>query len=180
MGDNRVKYYAGVGARKSPTDILAQMYDIAGDLACKGYTLRSGGAEGADEFFYKGAGALAGSWEIFLPKERFRGFLSKVFGDGSFVTHETSLQAYIMATGLLGESHWNALDSFGKACHARNCHQVLGANLDSPVDFVLCWTPGGATTGGTATAIKLAKKHGIPVINMFNKDWRQQLEMVLK
>lgn len=174
-----MKVYAGIGSRKSPTEILNQMYDIAGDLACRGYILRSGGAAGADEFFYKGAGALAGSWEIFLPKERFRGFLSKVFGNGSFITHEISLQAYVMATALLGESHWNNLDSFGKACHARNCHQVLGANLDSPVDFVLCWTPEGKITGGTATAIKLARRHNIPVINMAVEGWRQRLEEIL-
>lgn len=172
------KIYSGIGARKTPLEVLNQMYDIAGDLACKGYTLRSGGAEGADEFFYKGAGALAGSWEIFLPKERFRGFISRVFGNGSFVTHEISPEAYKMAEELLEPSHWANLGEY-ECFHARNCHQVLGANLDSPVDFVLCWTPGGATTGGTATAIKLARKHNIPVINMATEGWRETLESLL-
>lgn len=173
-----MKIYAGVGARKTPPEILNQMYDIAGDLACLSYKLRSGGAEGADEFFYKGNGHLAGGMEIFLPKEKFRGFRSQVFPDGSFITHEISSEAFEMAEELLGPSHWANLGDF-KCFHARNCHQVLGANLDSPVDFVLCWTPGGKTTGGTATAIKLARRHNIPVINMATEGWKQKLEELI-
>lgn len=83
-----------------------------------------------------------------------------------------------MAEELLEPSHWANLGEY-ECFHARNCHQVLGANLDSPVDFVLCWTPGGATTGGTATAIKLARKHNIPVINMATEGWRETLESLL-
>jgi hypothetical protein len=57
-----------------------------------------------------------------------------------------------------------------------------------PVDFVLCWTPDGATsrqectskTGGTATAIKLASDLGIPVINMQKYSSTEDLEKDLK
>lgn len=60
---------------------------------------------------------------------------------------------------------------------ARNGHQVLGATLDQPVSFVLCWTPDGAEseaqrtrdTGGTGQAIALASRHGIPVFNLANR-----------
>lgn len=179
MGANQIRYYSGVGSRETPPEVLNQMYDIAGDLACLGYRLRSGGAKGADEFFYKGAGALAGGFEIFLPKEKFRGFISQVLGDGSFITHEIAPEAFETAEKLLGPSHWANLGD-NKIFHARNCHQVLGANLDSPVDFVLCWTEGGKQVGGTATAMKLATNHGIPIVNMYFDDWRQSLKTVLQ
>ena len=50
--------------------------------------------------------------------------------------------------------------------HSRNCHQILGYDLQSPVDAVICWTPDGAVVGGTATALKLSMKAGIPVFNL--------------
>jgi hypothetical protein len=31
---------------------------------------------------------------------------------------------------------------------------------------VVCWTEGGLAVGGTATAIKLAERRGIPVVNL--------------
>ncbi len=57
---------------------------------------------------------------------------------------------------------------------ARNSHQVLGADLKSPVDFVICWTPDGCETerqrvwetGGTGQAIALADRWGVPVVNL--------------
>lgn len=60
-------------------------------------------------------------------------------------------------------------------------------DLETPVAFVLCWTKDGAmtesdvtkNTGGTGTAIKLAARMGIPVINMYHDDWLQQLKTVL-
>ena len=41
-------YYAGVGSRETPQDVLKIMWKIGKHLADKGYTLRSGGARGAD------------------------------------------------------------------------------------------------------------------------------------
>jgi tRNA A37 N6-isopentenylltransferase MiaA len=34
------------------------------------------------------------------------------------------------------------------------------------VQKVICWTPGGKTVGGTATAIRLAERNQIEVINL--------------
>ena len=39
-----MKYYAGVGSRETPQDVLETMWKIGKHLADKGYTLRSGGA----------------------------------------------------------------------------------------------------------------------------------------
>ena len=40
--------YTGIGSRKTPPGILAQMSELAAFLARSGWVLRSGGAPGAD------------------------------------------------------------------------------------------------------------------------------------
>ena len=62
-------FYAGIGSRKCPPEILFLMTASAEKLAQRGYTLRSGGASGADSAFEAGATRK----EIYLP---WRGFNS--------------------------------------------------------------------------------------------------------
>jgi hypothetical protein len=50
---------------------------------------------------------------------------------------------------------------------ARNCQQVLGQNLNLPVDFVVCWTKDGGKTGGTGQALRIADDLNIPIYNLF-------------
>lgn len=58
---------------------------------------------------------------------------------------------------------------------SRNSYQVLGENLSSPVDFVVCWTENGGLIGGTAQAIRIAYANKIPVFNLYNKDSIERL-----
>ena len=62
--------------------------------------------------------------------------------------------------------NWKACNAFARKMHSRNCHQILGYNLDNPVDAVITWTPNGNIQGGTSTAIKLALINQIPVFNL--------------
>ena len=66
---------------------------------------------------------------------------------------------------------------------ARNTNQVFGENLNTPVDFVLFYaneTPGSIRPqGGTGQAVEMARRKGIPTINMQDADWRTQLDRVL-
>ena len=61
---------------------------------------------------------------------------------------------------------WDRCNEWARGMHSRNCHQILGYDLQSPVDAVICWTPDGAVVGGTATALKLSMKAGIPIFNL--------------
>jgi len=45
---------------------------------------------------------------------------------------------------------------YAKKLHGRNVKQVLGDDLKTPSDFLLCWTKEGKDVGGTRTAIVLA------------------------
>ena len=61
---------------------------------------------------------------------------------------------------------WDRCNEWARGMHSRNCHQILGYDLQSPVDAVICWTPDGAVVGGTATVIRIAMKYNIPVFNL--------------
>jgi hypothetical protein len=147
--------YAGVGSRKTPADILLAMQDVAYSLALLGWTLRSGGAIGADKAFEAGCNEAKGSKEIFYAD------------DATPEAFEIAAKTHPM---------WHQLSPFARKLHARNSFQILGKKLDSPSCFVLCWTPDGSNgttipttlqSGGTGQAIRLASKYYIPVINMF-------------
>lgn len=156
-----MKKYAGIGSRKTPQDVLEKMSKIAEHLAKHNWLLRSGGAEGADLAFEIGCDKAQGKKEIFLP---WRGF-----NKSASILYTQSNDALILASTI--HPAWNYLSYGAKKLHARNTHQVLGQDLKDPVDVVICWTPNGKETGGTATAIKLAKQYKIKVINLAVEDF---------
>ena len=65
---------------------------------------------------------------------------------------------------------WDKCNEWARGMHSRNCHQILGYDLKSPVDAVICWTPDGNVVGGTSTAIRIALKYNIPVFNLGRPD----------
>lgn len=48
----------------------------------------------------------------------------------------------------------------------RNTYQVLGPDLKTHSEFVLCWTPSGRGEGGTGQAIRIARAYHIPVYDL--------------
>lgn len=157
------RFYAGIGSRSTPADVLDLMRRAAYELAGRGFVLRTGGAGGADTAFADGAGDGV---QLFLPWQGFNS-LTSVF--------EVPLPA---AFALAKEHHpaWERCSRGARALHARNCHQVLGPGLDDPCKFVLCWTKDGGPTGGTGQAIRLADACGVPVFNLHDVDVRARLE----
>lgn len=73
---------------------------------------------------------------------------------------------------------WDKCNEWARGMHSRNCHQILGYDLQYPVDAVICWTPDGNVVGGTATAIRIALKYNIPVFNLGVKDKDNVLESI--
>ena len=160
-----MKHYTGIGARKTPKAVLASMTRIAQALDAEGYTLRSGGADGADSAFEAGATNKI----IYLPWARFR--------DHPSPYHHVSNAA--MALAAKHHPAWHLLNNYAKLLHGRNAYQVLGLDLMSKTDFVICWTPDGRVQGGTATAIKVAQSHAIPVYNLAAWSEKAVLKRVL-
>lgn len=147
--------YAGIGSREAPPDVLQLMFEIGRQLAIAGWTLRSGAAIGADRMFEAGAIAAGGACEIFVIEPD---------GDPAHVVPEFDAALIRLAR----EHHptWHKLGSDARKLHARNGCQVLGQDLLSPADCVICWTPGGMAGGGTGQAIRIATSHNIPVYDL--------------
>jgi len=156
-----MKYYAGIGSRQTPPDARELIHEFALELNRQGYTLRSGGAEGADTFFEE----VAVLKEIFLP---WKGFNKR-----PRIREYSDRATYIQApTDAAVELARDIIDRYNEREHgprmllARNMHQVMGEDLSTPVEFVICWTLDGKVAGGTAHAIRLARRNRIPVYNL--------------
>lgn len=149
------KYFAGIGSRETPPTLRNKIQTICQDLISKQYTLRSGGADGADRFFEEAYIKYNGEMEIYLPW--------KNFNDNKSPLYNISPEAFEIAK----EFHpkWNALSQGARQLHARNVYQVLGKDLMTPVEFVLYWTKDGKASGGTGQAMRIAKAYNI---NMYN------------
>lgn len=155
------RFYSGVGSRSTPIDIQQLMTSAAAHFRQLGFSLRSGAAAGADSACEAGAGD---DKQIYLPYQRFNRHPSPLW--------QLSDDAVELAKTL--HPAWHRCNEFAKQAHTRNTFQVLGFELDAPSAFMLCYTPDGARTemsttnrtGGTRTAIVLAHRRGIPIMNL--------------
>lgn len=172
--------YAGIGSRKTPGDILAVMAALAAALAARDWTLRSGGATGADQAFFAGAVGGGGETEMFLPWEDFQQKALAAIGAPTRRLARPTPDAFTMAAGF--HPVWPRLPETVRALHARNCHQVLGAWLAAPAHRVICWTPDGSldgssrAAGGTGQALRIAAAHAIPIVNLALAEHRERVE----
>lgn len=150
-----MKTYAGIGSRETPVEIQHLMYQIAKHLAQNGYTLRSGGAQGADQAFEKGCDSISGDKEIYLPWANFEG------SNSSLIIKD--IEAFEIAEKF--HPYWQNLSQGAKKLQARNSHQVLGPDLSTPSKFIICYTKAGKKAGGTGQAIRIAEDYSIPVFD---------------
>ena len=173
-------YYAGIGSRTTPAEILSLMKKIARRAAEQSWTLRSGAAPGADTAFEIGADAARGEKEIYLPFENYRGRSTRE--KGVFVPK--MLGNYQQAVKLADKYHpdFSSLDDYQEHI-IRDGYQVLGQDLNTPVKLVICWTEDGclshqdrtALTGGTGQAISLASDRNVPIYNLKLAAHREKL-----
>ena len=148
------KIYAGIGSRKTPEHILKRMENIGAWLASLGYTLRSGGAQGADQAFEKGCDIFDGEKDILLAGDAIK---------------SSSDWAYSEARKYIPDNRppFDSWKPYTRGLIVRNMMQILGRNGNEPADFVICWTPASLVDGGgTGYAIRCAVAHGIPVYNL--------------
>jgi len=148
------KYYAGIGARATPRWVMDIMISLGIKLESDGYILRSGGAEGADSAFADRVNIK----EIFRPQQ---------------ATPKSLIHAERF------HPNWHELKDYVKKLHARNSQIILGENLSHAVQFVICWTPNGATVGGTGQAIRVCNYYNIPVFNLADPNTLQRFKTYL-
>lgn len=165
--------YAGIGSRATPADVLDLMRSLAARLAVAGWTLRTGGAAGADSAFLAGAEGADGAVELYLPWPGFRGHADATL-------HEPSAAALALAARR--HPAWERCGGAARKLHARNGHQVLGVALNAPCSLVLCWTRDGSLdgtgpgSGGTGQALRIAAAAQVPVFNLRRAGHRRRIE----
>lgn len=145
------KIYFGVGSRKTPPAVLILMAKWAAYLGQSGYTLRSGGAFGADSAFENGCNSVQGVKHIFTADQ---------------AKHRPDWRLHA------SQFHpaWKNCTAGMQLLHARNSPIVLGGGLNEPADFGLCWTPDGRPAGGTGQSLRIAEASGIPVFNFWQPE----------
>jgi len=150
-----MKYYTGIGSRNTPKTIQFLMKNVSEYLCKNNYILRSGGADGADTAFETGCNNINKNCEIYLPWSGFNKNKSKLI--------VTNQKAFEIAEKY--HPYWHNLKQGAKKLQARNSHQVLGKDLETPSDFLLCYTKNGKGQGGTGQAIRIAKAYNIPIFD---------------
>ncbi len=163
--------YAGIGSREAPYDVelestIQQIVEYCESL---GLTMVSGGAPNMDTRFEKYI-KNPSKKKIYLPWKGFNGNKSTLF--------EPSPEAFEIAAKF--HPAWNRLTTPVRKLMARNTHQVLGGDCNSPIIFIVCWTPGGKYQGGTSQAMRIADHYRIPIINLFNNNFEQVKEKINK
>lgn len=170
------KPYTGIGGRNTPDKVCEKFIQIGYDLAALGYTLRSGGADGADKSFEEGFKKSAKEEslrEIYLPWKGFNGNRSEHYID-NFIEKPVE----DIAIDIYGDVRWSIVSKSVRYLHARNVFQILGGDLQAKSLFVVCWTDRASNdTGGTQFGIHLAKKLDIPTYNFY---YRQEEEAFYK
>jgi hypothetical protein len=162
-----INIYTGIGSRGTPKSILKLMVSIGKLLGKNDFILRSGGADGADSAFERGCDLVKGKKEIYLPEKNFNNNPSTLY--------KVSGKALDLAC----EFHpaWFNLSDYGQRLHGRNCYQVLGLDLKTPTDFIVCWTP---KSGGTTQALRIATRYKIRIFNFFFEDHVEKLREFLE
>lgn len=174
------------------------MAAIGEALARRGWTLRSGAAEGADTAFEVGAARGGGRIELYLPWPGFH--IARLKWAKEICWADELRPALVrprialpepteLAIRIAAKTHpwWATMNPRHRPIHARNVHQCLGADCATPSRFVLCWTPDGAVeetsskTGGTGQAIRVAHRsmHDIPIHNLQRPEHRAMWEQLV-
>lgn len=167
-----IVWYAGIGSRETPENILNRMRVIAKHLATTfpNLILRTGGAHGADTAFEAGCLKGNGKVELYLPWNGYNDRYNNV------VLYEPTYDAIQMAKSF--HPAGSRLTQGALKLHGRNSHIVLGKDLDKPVSFVICYTK--PKTGGTSQALRIAESLNIPIINFWYDSAESQYNEILQ
>lgn len=170
-----MKYVTIIGSRETPQNVLDILYNLAAKFYDAGYVLRSGGALGADTAAESGFihGAITKKqeknldafMEIYLPW--------KGFGENSSNLISPEFNNWDDALNITFKLHPNpyALKPGPLKLMGRNVYQVLGRDLKTPSDIVICWTKSGKYIGGTSQALRIVdwwNQHNDKKILCFN------------
>ena len=170
------KIYTGIGSRDVTEEEFRQMLHLSTTLGNSRYTLRSGGAGGADTAFELGCAVAQGEAEIYIP---WKGFGKKCQNPNSkrYIPSEDKFEeakSYLLENGVI--PWFERMKQGAQKLHARNYYQCIGMGVVS--DFMIYCAEddkNGTPKGGSRTAIMLARSLDVPTYNIRNADQREAI-----
>ena len=161
--------YAGIGSRKTPRSILDVMHRTAYYLASKNWSLRSGGAHGADRAFED-----AVRYHVDLPiidgrVSHINEYLTIYKSEMGGIPENEKISDLTKIARLYNKG-FDSKPPYVQGLLIRNVQILLGYYANNPVRFVVCWTPNAQAIGGTGMGIRIAKAYNIQVHNLADPD----------
>lgn len=156
------RYYTGVGSRETPGPIQATERDIARGLSHHGFILRSGHCRGSDKAFE--AAVSYGRKQIFLPWIGFEYAREGAIGHFNAQSFDNYHEASRLAA--LYHPNWDGCDATARKLLTRNVYEVLGPDLQTPSEFVVCYTKDGKRSGGTGHTLRIAEGYNLPIFDL--------------
>lgn len=175
---SNINYFTGIGSRTIDIEIEEILCKFTKYLTTQKFIYRSGGADGSDKAGE--SGVVDNRKEIYIPWKGFNKSDSQLF---KIVDSDDAIK-------IASENHpaYEYLKPPVKKLMNRNVYQVLGYDLKTPSEFIICYTSDGckshltrtSKTGGTGLAISVASKLGIPIINLGDKDDLELIKNLIK
>lgn len=174
-----MKYWTGVGSRGVTPEIAELQYNIGARMAQLGYTLLSGGAKGSDMNFHKGVCSVdATKAVIYLPWSGFNSeLISQIpnYALSCYVVPDklqiSVARNYYLMTGII--PWFDKMRKQGsQEFHGRNYYQVFhNETTEAPPPSKVCIyaapeTHKGEVSGGTRSAVMIARQERIPTYNL--------------
>ncbi|AUM58458.1 DprA-like DNA recombination-mediator protein [Proteus phage phiP4-3] len=157
-----------IGSRKIPSRLSNILISGGEYISNLGVLGTSGGAPGSDYLFMKKYSSENKC--VIIPHQGFNNHYS---GNGVHIFTDFNDEIQEKAANII-RRFYPKLDSVSKTVkhlQCRNCMQILTPTLENPVDSVIFWAPEdkyGNVSGGTRTAVYLARYLGIKTYNLYN------------
>lgn len=158
--------FAGIGPRKTPSHVLAQMTEIGRIFAGADWVGVSGFDEGADQAWLMGIPHQ--QQEVWLPWWSYNNAREYEDPHGRFNKMNVTEEIRAVAMNCY-KGDWNKLTGGAHLLFARNVAIMARDTLDTPVNLVAYWQDPkdiDSSFGGTNHAIRVAAAAGIPSFNI--------------
>jgi hypothetical protein len=172
---NNIFYWAGLGSRHELTETVRVQQDSIGKvMTSKGWVLVTGGAAGSDFNFLRGASHQRGKYlPIVVRPIRYKNYKGIYSYQSVIEMMEQAdferAKAYFFKHKIFTEDQFNSMPDVGQKLHARNFFQIFDHLGKVRVRFVAYAAPEdrwGNVSGGTRTAVAIARIEKLPVFNI--------------